>query len=106
MCIQSKATHFTLRLPALVAGVTLFLEHLFNQMKKVTFQEHVVRYIYQYNPSAPIVQTSPLIDDTQDRVTSFSIKRQYLKAQLHSTHLRRKERRQHGLPQEFRCQNV
>ena len=75
-------------------------------MKTVHFQEHVVRYIYQYNPAAPLVQTSPLIDDRTDDVTPFSIKRQYLKAKLHSTHLQRKERRQHGLCQEFGSQNL
>ena len=78
-------------------------------MKTVHFQEHVVRYIYQYNPAAPLVQTSPLIDDRSDDVTPFTIKRQYLKAKLHSNHLQRKERRQqrqHGLLQEFGSQNL
>ena len=78
-------------------------------MKTVHFQEHVDRYIYQYNPAAPLVQTSPLIDDRSDDVTPFTIKRQSLKAKLHSTHLQRKERRrrrQHGLLQEFGSQNL
>ena len=64
-------------------------------LKQVHFQEHVVRYIYQYNPCAPLVQTSPLIDDRTDDVTLFTIKRQQLKANLHSIHLRRKERHNH-----------
>ena len=64
-------------------------------IKTVHFQEHVVRYTYQYNPSAPIVQTSPLIDDRSDHVTPFTIKRQQLKANLHSIPLRRKERHNH-----------
>ena len=76
-------------------------------IKTVHFQEHVVRYTYQYDPSAPLVQTSPLIDDRSHHVTPFSIKRQTLKAKLHSNHLQRKgRRRQHGLCQEFGSQNL
>ena len=76
-------------------------------IKTVHFQEHVVRYTYKYDPSAPLVQTSPLIDDRSHHVTPFSIKRQVLKAKLHSSHLQRKgRRRQHGLCQEFGSQNL
>ena len=74
-------------------------------MKTVHFQEHVVRYTYQYNPCAPLVQTSPLIDDRTNDVTPFSIKREYLKAKLHFSHLQRKQR-QHGLLQKFGSQNL
>ena len=72
-------------------------------MKAVHFQEHVVRYTYQYNPTAPLIQTSPLIDDRTNDVTAFTIKREYLKARLHSSHLQRK---QHGLLPKFGSQNL
>ena len=74
-------------------------------LKQVHFQEHVVRYIYQYNSCAPLVQTSPLIDDRTNDVTPFTIKRQYLKARLHFSHLQRKQQ-QDGLLPKFRSQNL
>ena len=72
-------------------------------LKQVHFQEHVVRYTYQYNPAAPLIQTLPLIDDRTNDVTAFTIKREYLKARLHSSHLQRK---QHGLLPKFGSQNL
>ena len=63
-------------------------------IKTVHFQEHVVRYTYKYNQSPPIIQTSSLVDDRSHDVTPFAIKRQYLKAKLHSTHLQRKQQQQ------------
>ena len=64
-------------------------------LKQVHFQEYVVIFKYKYNQSPSIMKTSPLIDDRSDHVTPFTIKRQHLKANLHSIHLRRKERHNH-----------
>ena len=77
-------------------------------MKAVHFQKHLVRYTYQYNPCAPLIQTLPLIDDRTNDVTPFTIKREYLKARLHFSHLQRKQQQQqqHGLLPKFRSQNL
>jgi len=66
--------------------------------KKVHFQEDVLIFNYKHHQPLAIVKTSPLIDDRSDHVTPFQIKRQKLKAKLHSIHLRRKERQHELLP--------
>jgi len=69
---------------------------------KVHFQEHVITYIYVYDKQMSIMQETPLIDDHTNHITPFEIKRQQLKAHLHSLQLLRQERsrrKNHGLLQ-------
>ena len=66
--------------------------HMETRVKNVHFQEYVVIFNYKYNQPLSVIKTSPLIDDRSDHVTPFAIKRQQLRAKLHSIHLRRKER--------------